>query len=276
MKRAILKDRSLILISGDDAEKFLENIVTCRVAGMAINTMAFGALLTPQGKIMFDFFILRREDGFLFDLPADMAEEFAKRMTFYKLRAKVDISSMDQLSVTALWGDNNDTGIEDPRLPTMGTRYYSDDLPEAEDGNYDELRVANCMPEGGKDFEYGDAYPHETLMDQFGGVDFRKGCFVGQEVVSRMQHRGTVKKRIIMIWAEENLPPTGETILADGKPAGKLGTVCSTGGLALLRLDRVAKADELSANGIILHSSLPEWVGFEMPGIENPGITDAG
>jgi hypothetical protein len=276
MKRAILKDRSLILISGDDAEKFLENIVTCRVAGMAINAMAFGALLTPQGKIMFDFFILRREDGFLFDLPADIAEEFAKRMTFYKLRAKVDISSMDQLSVTALWGDNNDTGIEDPRLPTMGTRYYSDDLPESEDGNYDELRVANCMPEGGKDFEYGDAYPHETLMDQFGGVDFRKGCFVGQEVVSRMQHRGTVKKRIIMIRAEENLPPTGETILADGKPAGKLGTVCSTGGLALLRLDRVAKANELSTNGIILHPSLPEWVGFEMPGIENPGITDAG
>lgn len=276
MKRAILKDRSLILISGDDAEKFLENIVTCRVAGMAINTMAFGALLTPQGKIMFDFFILRREDGFLFDLPADMAEEFAKRMTFYKLRAKVDISSMDQLSVTALWGDNNDTGIEDPRLPTMGTRYYSDDLSEAEDGNYDELRVANCMPEGGKDFEYGDAYPHETLMDQFGGVDFRKGCFVGQEVVSRMQHRGTVKKRIIMIRAEGNLPPAGEAILADGKPAGKLGTVCSTGGLALLRLDRVAKADELSTNGIILHPSLPEWVGFEMPGTENAGISDAG
>ena len=115
------------------------------------------------------------------------------------------------------------------------------------------------------DYEYGNAYPHETLMDQFGGVDFKKGCYVGQEVVSRMQHRGTAKKRIIHVSAATVLPATGTEILADGKPAGTLGSVDGQKGLAMLRLDRIANAETVVAENVKLGLKIPEWVNFTMP-----------
>ena len=268
MKFAHLADRSLIEISGDEAEIFLDNILTCKVIGLANNEASFGALLTPQGKILFDFFLIKTSTGYLFDIASNLSSDFIKRLTFYRLRAKVTIEPKLDLKVFAIWDSETPTSnlcIKDPRLDAMGLRDYSGQLPTGEEIDYKAHRINNGIPQGNHDFEYGNAYPHEVLMDQFGGVDFKKGCYVGQEVVSRMQHRGTAKKRIVMITANNNLPDNGTAITADGKPAGTLGSVSDNHALAMLRLDRVAKAQSVLAGETEIKVTLPTWVNFEMP-----------
>ena len=264
-----LKDRSLIEISGEEAESFLDNILTCKIIGLENGQAAFGALLTPQGKILFDFFLIKTNKGYLFDAPIALSADFAKRLTFYRLRAKVTIEPKPEMNVYAIWGGvpqpSSELRIDDPRLTKMGQRDYSGITPNGEEANYTEHRIQHGIPEGGHDFGYGDAYPHETLMDQFGGVDFKKGCYVGQEVVSRMQHRGTAKKRIIMVKSKTTLPPSDTPITADGKPAGILGSVEGENGLAIVRLDRIAKAETILADNIEITTKLPDWVNFKMP-----------
>lgn len=265
---ANLNNRALIEIGGDDAETFLDNLLTCKVVGLESNEASFGALLTPQGKIMFDFFLIKTAEGYLIDTASPLADELAKRLTFYKLRSKVEIKLSDNHNVTALWGDDlvvKDAMTSDPRHTGLGSRLYSGTAIDGDEGDYLSHRIALGIPEGGIDFDYSDAYPHETLMDQFGGVDFKKGCYVGQEVVSRMQHRGTAKKRVIHIENETAVPVTGTPITADGKPAGTVGSVHGNKGLALLRLDRIAKAETVEANGITLTLRIQDWVNFDFP-----------
>lgn len=271
MKTYPLENRSLIEISGEDAETFLDNLITCSVIGMEINAASFGALLTPQGKILFDFFLVKTEQGYLIEISSELAEEFVKRFMFYRLRAKVNIEENKELHVSTAWGEGSVEGdyiVSDPRHHALGLRIYSKsklDEPHSEELDYKKHRISLGIAEGGIDFEYGDAYPHEVLMDQFGGVDFKKGCYVGQEVVSRMQHRGTTKKRVVHIESIHNLPESGTTIMADGKPAGKIGSVHGNEGLALIRLDRVAKAKELIAENIQISARIQDWVSFDYP-----------
>lgn len=265
---AKLTDRALITISGEDAETFLDNLITCKVVGLEKGEASFGALLTPQGKIMFDFFLVKTADGFLIDTAEILAGELVKRLTFYKLRAKVEIKPVEDNTVIAIWGDDlmaRDDMIIDLRHAKLGARIYSDTQAGVEEADYHAHRISLGIPEGGADFQYGDAYPHETLMDQFAGVDFKKGCYVGQEVVSRMQHRGTTKKRIIHIEGETDLPETGTPVMADGKSAGAVGSINDTSGLALLRLDRVTKAETVEADGVKITCRIPEWVNFNFP-----------
>ena len=265
-----LKNRSLIEISGEGAETFLDNIVTCKVVELAKGEASFGALLTPQGKILFDFFLIKTDKGYLIDVLEPLMEDFIKRLTFYRLRAKVSIEPQPDLNVYAIWDDSprsSSLTIQDPRLAEMGSRIYSAQTPEGKEADYTHHRISMGIPQGGSDFDYGDAYPHEVLMDQFGGIDFKKGCYVGQEVISRMQHRGTAKKRVIMVMAEDTLPSPGTAITADGKPAGTLGSVSGNQGLALLRLDRVAKAEKLLAEKTELQTKIQNWVNFTMPEI---------
>ena len=249
MKFAKLDTRSLVNVTGEDAEKFLQALITCDVDHLSPGEGNFGALLTPQGKILFDFFIIRTEAGFLVDVASALRDEFVKRLSFYKLRAKVVVAPADDLSVFAVWDGIPADGmaIADPRLPEMGYRLYG---PQ--------------KPEGGTDYAYGDAFPHEALMDQFGGVDFAKGCYVGQEVVSRMQHRGTARKRVIVV--EGDLPAPGTEIEAGGKTAGTMGSSNGAAGLAMLRLDRVLDAGHaLQAGGKTLTAKLQPWVKFGWP-----------
>ena len=271
MKFSHLPHRTLVEISGEDAESFLENLVTCKAAGLGTGEASFGALLTPQGKILFDFFLIRTNEGFLADIDKELVGDFLKRLTFYKLRAKVALRHIEDAVVTACWETSlpeAELVVQDPRVEQMGWRIYSAFESEESPSDYTELRIKTGMPEGGRDFQYGDAYPHETLMDQFAGVDFKKGCYVGQEVVSRMQHRGTAKKRIIKIQSDTHLPKTGTTITADGKPAGVVGSIAGASGLALLRLDRIAKAEEILADGAKISTKLQDWVKFDLPGDE--------
>ncbi len=197
----------------------------------------FGALLTPQGKITADFLITEAPSGhgggFLIDCPRALAQALADKLGFYKLRAKVAVENLsDSLGVLAAWdGDpaiKPDLAFADPRNAALGWRILVPaelaqkvaDLIGAElvdSAAYDAHRIASGVPRGGLDFMYGDAFPHETNMDRLHGVDFDKGCYVGQEVVSRMQHRGTARTRTVRVVLEDFSPEPGTAILAGDK-----------------------------------------------------------
>lgn len=270
-----LEDRHLLHIGGSDAVGFLQNLVTCDVEKLTTGKAAFGALLGPQGKILFDFFLVRTEEGFLADIASEQATDFGKRLNFYRLRAKVEIAETG-LNAFADWGSQKQTGaglvIADPRLPAMGRRIYSRTTNAAASGNYHAHRIAIGMPQGGLDYPFSETFPHEALLDQIGGVDFAKGCYVGQEVVSRMQHRGTARRRVIMAKAANDLPPAGTEILAGDKPCGVMGSASGNIGLAMLRLDRVKasldRAGFLACSGVQLEPTIQAWAKFGWPQTE--------
>jgi hypothetical protein len=272
-RTAELEGRTLVAITGTDAAHFLQNLVTCEVEALATGQVAFGALLTPQGKILFDFFLLRTGEGFIADVDAAVADDFIRRLGFYKLRAKVTVERADPaLRVHAIWGGLPPglpgTLVADPRLQEMGYRQYGHEAFGLATGDYHGHRIALGMPQGGLDFAYGDAFPHEALMDQFGGVDFKKGCYVGQEVVSRMQHRGTARSRVVMV-SGEGLPARGAEISAGGKACGVMGSSGGVQGLAMLRLDRVKDALDagipVMAGESLLAVSIQPWAKFSWP-----------
>ena len=240
MKAALLPDRGVVKVSGNDARDFLNGLVTTDMTLLRPALGRFGALLTPQGKITTDFLITEAPSGhgggFLIDCPLVLAQGLADKLGFYKLRAKVTVENLsDSLGVLAAWdGDlalKPDLAFADPRNPTLGWRILvpkelaqkAADLIGAEmvdSAAYDAHRIASGVPRGGLDFMYGDAFPHETNMDRLHGVDFDKGCYVGQEVVSRMQHRGTARTRTVRIILDGAAPEPGAAILAGDKPVG--------------------------------------------------------
>jgi folate-binding protein YgfZ len=276
MKAAFLPDRGVVKVSGDGARDFLNGLVTTDVALLRPHLGRFGALLTPQGKIVVDFLITEvpagHGGGFLIDCPRALAQAFADKLGFYKLRAKVSIENLsDNLGVLAAWdGDlaiKPDLAFADPRDATLGWRILIPselaqkvaDLIGADlvdSTAYDAHRIASVVPRGGLDFMYGDAFPHETNMDRLNGVDFDKGCYVGQEVVSRMQHRGTARTRTVRVMVDGPAPEPGAVILAGDKSVGTMGSVAGDEGLALIRVDRAADAVAagvpLTAGGIAI------------------------
>lgn len=272
MPAASLPDRALIQVSGADAEHFLHNLVTTDIAALPKGEAWPGALLTPQGKILFDFLIWRDGDGFVLDVSATQREALIKRLTMYKLRAAVEIVAIEPAGVTVAWGEDADeTGLLDHRFAAAGlrvTRKPGCGDAEAAQG-YDALRVLAGIAEAGSDFALQDAFPHDVLYDLTGGVSFKKGCYVGQEVVSRMQHRGTARRRVVAVTAETALPASGSELLAGGKPIGSLGTVTGNRGLAIVRIDRaaeaIAAATPILAAETIVALSLPSWTGLAFP-----------
>ena len=290
MKAAILSDRGVVKVAGDDAGKFLNGLVTADMAKVTPAQPAFAALLTPQGKIIVDFIIAAAEPvdggGFFLDCPRALATALTERLGFYKLRAKVTVADMSgELAVLAIWDDSlgTEAGLcyRDPRLPELGTRCILpiSEVTEAAAGldaklvaadDYEAHRIGLGVPRGGTDFIYGDAFPHETDMDQLHGVDFKKGCFVGQEVVSRIEHRGTARTRVIPLAFEGPPPEAGLAVTAGDKNIGVMGSGVSGRGLAALRLDRVADAlaneTPLVAGGIAVRPVKPDWAHFAWPG----------
>jgi folate-binding protein YgfZ len=262
MKAAFLPDRGVVKVSGEDARNFLNGLVTTDVTALAPGSARFGALLTPQGKIVVDFLITETPPsegrGFLIDCPRALAQGLASKLGFYKLRAKVTVENLsDSLGVIAAWdgafATNPELAFADPRKPGLGWRILAPeaqtrkvaDLIGAElvdSAEYEAHRIAAGVPRGGLDFMYGDAFPHETNMDRLGGVDFDKGCYVGQEVVSRTQHRGTARTRTVRVSLDGPRPEPGTAILAGDKPVGTMGSAAGGHGLALIRIDRVADA----------------------------------
>jgi hypothetical protein len=288
MKAALLPDRGVLKIVGDDARKFLHGLVTADMLGLTPGQARFCALLTPQGKIIADFFVTQapNADGgvFFLDIPRAVAPTLVEKLNLYKLRAKALIEDLTEiLGVIAAWDGSGTTkqGLcyADPRLPALGLRIMlaphraaaaandlSAALVSAED--YEAHRIALAVPRGGLDFAYGDAFPHEADMDQLGGVDFAKGCYVGQEVVSRIEHRGIARTRAVALRYDGAAPASGAPITAGERQVGTMGSAARGRGIALIRLDRVAEAEQsaLAAGGIPVRLVKPDWARFSFPG----------
>jgi tRNA-modifying protein YgfZ len=284
MKAAFLPDRGVVKVSGEDARNFLNGLVTSDLTELKPGLGRFGALLTPQGKIIADFLITETPaghgGGFLIDAPRALAQGLADKLGFYKLRAKVLVENLsDGLGVLAAWDGEPamkpDLSFADPRNAALGWRILvPGDLKQkvadlvgadlVDSSLYEAHRIATGVPRGGLDFIYGDAFPHETNMDRLHGVDFDKGCYVGQEVVSRMQHRGTARTRTVKVVLDGPSPEVGATILAGDKPVGTMGSTAGENGLALVRTDRVADALDaglvLTAGGLGLRLAEPDVV----------------
>lgn len=282
MKAAFLPDRGVVKVSGEDARNFLNGLVTSDITEVQPGLGRFGALLTPQGKITTDFLITEAPPGhgggFLLDAPRALAKGLADKLGFYKLRAKVVVEDLsDGLGVLAAWDGEPAMKPElmfaDPREEALGWRIFvPKELQQkaavligaevVDSSAYDAHRIALGIPRGGLDFIYGDAFPHETNMDRLHGVDFDKGCYVGQEVVSRMQHRGTARTRTVRVMLDGPAPESGAVISANDKPVGTMGSSAAGNGLALIRTDRAADAldagIQLTAGGLALRIADPE------------------
>ncbi len=286
-KLALLPNRGVISVTGADAGELLQGLITNDMDRLPDRGALHAGLLSPQGKILFDFFVVKSDAGLLLETAGRSAPELAKRLTLYKLRADAIIADVSsKYTVAAAWGadvsqpSSNSGAIvyADPRLPGLGSRMMvtltSDWLPNelgfdaATAAEYAAHRIALGVPEADVDFQLGDTFVHEALYDQLGGVSFKKGCYVGQEVVSRMQHRGTARKRIVQVKADSALPESGSDITAGAAVIGKLGSVDGASGLALIRIDRAAEAlaknDPLCADGIPIRIEIPPWAMFKL------------
>jgi folate-binding protein YgfZ len=270
-----IKNRSLIRVSGAEAEHFLHNLVTADIEGLAQGELSAGALLTPQGKILFDFLVSRDGGSFVLDCASDIAAELAKRLKFYRLRAKVDIELQEQALAAVSWlTDSGAGGLRDARFGTEEPVFRSYGAEAGgEETEYMRLRIENGVAEGGADYAFGDVFPHDVNFDQTGGVSFSKGCYVGQEVVSRMQHRGTARRRVLIASGESALE-TGVPVIAGGRVIGALGSALDKKALALVRVDKVKDAmnaaEEIQAGGVPVRLDLPPRAAFSWPETSGP------
>jgi tRNA-modifying protein YgfZ len=290
MKAALLPDRGVIKVVGDEARNFLHGLVSADILGLKPGTARFCALLTPQGKIVADFFVAEappaQGGGFFLDVARSLATPLVAKLNLYKLRSRLVIEDLSEiLGVLAVWDGEAKTAYglayADPRLPALGLRVMvaphlaaavAADLGAklVDAAAYEAHRIALGVPSGGVDFRYGDAFPHEADMDQLHGVDFAKGCYVGQEVVSRMEHRGSARTRAVPVRYEGAAPESGSTVTAGERQLGTMGSATAGHGLALLRLDRVAEAlsndQPLLAGGVPIRLVKPDWARFAFPG----------
>jgi folate-binding protein YgfZ len=290
MQAALLPDRGVLKVAGEDARHFLNGLLTSDVGKVAPGKARYAALLTPQGKIIADFIVAEAgpEDGggFFLDVPKALASTLADKLAFYKLRATVVVEDLSAgLAVMAVWDGKGDSeyglSYPDPRLVALGWRIVlppqlaaevTEDLgatPVAAEA-YEAHRIALGVPRGGEDFAYGDTFPHEADMDQLAGVDFDKGCYIGQEVVSRVEHRASARSRIVPIAYDEFAPSSGLPVTAGDKQVGTLGSTAQGRGLALMRLDRLEDAlsagTALDCGGIAIRAVKPAWAKFPWPG----------
>ncbi|UIJ70551.1 folate-binding protein YgfZ [Aurantimonas sp. HBX-1] len=282
MPVARLADRATLLVTGEPAEHFLQTLVTADLDSLAEGEMRPSALLTPQGKILFDFLIGRVPGGFRLDIAKPAAEAFAKRLALYRLRTKVAIEPSDE-PVHALWDEDAPGALRDQRFPDPVWRVYGaapEGVEHCEPADFERLRIRAGVAEAETDYSASEVFPHDVLLDQNGGVSFKKGCFVGQEVVSRMQHRGTARRRLMLVEADGHLTP-GVNIEAGGRTIGTVLSAAGCDGFALIRIDKLADAlvadAELTADGVTVTATVPPWAGFALPEPAAAGAaTDAG
>lgn len=293
MKAALLPERGVVKVAGNDARHFLNGLATNDIGKVSPTAARFAALLTPQGKIVVDFIVAEAptEDGggFFLDCPRALAPALVEKLKFYKLRAKVTVEDLsDALGVTAVWDGQNSDNAEsdyglcyaDPRLAALGSRIILPPAVAAEAAKdlgatlvgadaYDAHRIWLGVPRGGSDFSYGDTFPHEADMDQLAGVDFGKGCYIGQEVVSRVEHRAMARNRVVPIAFDQFAPIPGLPVTAGDTALGMVGSASNGRGLALLRLDRVGEAlasgTPLVCGGIAIQLVKPDWATFAWP-----------
>ena len=258
---SILDDRAVIALSGPDARDFLQGLVTNDVAACGRGSALYAALLTPQGKILFDFFIVpEAESRFLIDCAADRAAELTKRLSMYRLRAKVEIAPQPHLGVAAIWEEDGATPhppvgaitFTDPRLSALGARMIAtrDVLARAIGtfvrGDYTEHRLVLSVPDSA-DLPPDSVFALDAGLEELNGVSFKKGCYVGQEVTARMKHRATARRRFVVVESADGLPAAGTALESGGREIGTLASGEAHRALALVRLDRLAEAEAARA-----------------------------
>ena len=241
-KRCILK------ISGEDRESFLQGLVTNDVDRLK-DGLVYTALLSPQGKYLADFFLVPNEGAILIDVASDLATGLMQRLSMYKLRAAVEISQTD-LTVSRGLGDMPEGAFADPRSDALGWRAYGEQ-DVSQDVDWDTVRVTNLVPETGVEL-HPDSYILECGFEDLNGVDFKKGCYVGQEVTARMKHKTELRKGLARVSVVGDVDAGTE--ITDGKPAGTLHTVSGGDGIAYLRFDR-AKGDMQAGQAIVRMNS---------------------
>ncbi len=282
-KVSLLPDRVVCRIGGAERQDFLQNLLTNNLDRVSPAQAGYTLLQTPQGKYLFDFFIVEQNDHYLLDCDRDAAPHLLKRLMFYKLRADVSLESLgEEWAVGAVW-DSASAGepgaaasfqdgvlFSDPRLAALGQRFL---VPtgSAEAGlalgtsstpqEYETHRIASGVP-GSPDLVADKTFPMEANLDLLNAIDFQKGCFVGQEVTSRTHRKGQVRKRVVTVTGNGDLPPPHTSVMAGERQAGELLSSSGTQGLALLRLDRLGET--LKADGVDISPSFPDWMPDEV------------
>lgn len=246
-------DRRLMTLTGADALPFLQGLVSNDVLVLArASGMVWAALLTPQGKYLADFFVVSSGGALLLDLPEALADATLKRLMLYRLRADVQITSIS-LCVTRGLGPAPAGALADPRHPALGWRRYASAPGVAPVIDWNAIRVAHAIPESGIELIPNETYILEAGFEHLHGVNFRKGCYVGQEVTARMKHKTELRKGLVRVLIK-GAAPVGSEILADGKPVGTLYTQSGGHGIAHLRLDRAAGEMQAGAARLWLES----------------------
>lgn len=253
---AYLPDRAVVSVTGEDATKLLAGLVT---NGPPKAGALFSTLLTPQGKILFDFHIVANTRGYWFDIHGDAAEGFAKRLTLYRLRAKADIAVEPGMRV-CVKEDADAAGDPSARMILPA----DDATKPVEIAQHEARRIAAGVPQWGADFESDDVFPMDVNYDLLAGVDYKKGCFVGQEVASRMKRKGSARKRTLIAKFNGAAPEKGTPIVAGGSTLGEIMSGVDGAALALIRLDRWEKAmeagDAVAAGDTSLTLSHPAYM----------------
>lgn len=299
MPYVLLADRAVLRLSGADTREFLQGLITNDVDRVTPRRAGYAALLTPQGKYLFDFFIAQQGEALLLDCEAARAGELLKRLKLYRLRAKVEIEDISEnVSVAALFDDDiaDDMALSheegaarnegevclyiDPRLADAGVRAilpkkraaaYFEAMGYVSAGlaDYDEHRLRLGLPDGSRDLAVDKAIVVESNFEELHGVDFKKGCYVGQELTARTKYRGLVRRKLLAVEVSGPLPQPGTQITLDGKDAGTVQSGRGSRAMALLRLEPLQQVldagAELTAGEARLRPIVPDWLKLELP-----------
>jgi folate-binding protein YgfZ len=261
MPVARLSSRALIAVTGPEARPFLHNLLTQDVETLGEGELRFGALLSPPGRLLFDLFILGQAEGVLLDVAADRRDALIQRLSMYRLRAKVQVAADDR-PVFAAWPDAPTGFIPDPRTPLMGGRLYGEAAADATEADYDAHRLSVGVPDPTADAPQDKTYPIEADFDLLNGIDFHKGCFVGQETTSRMKRRGSIKNRMLALDFDGPPPPFGAEVLKGELRAGEVLSGRDGSAMALLRIDRLD--GDLTVEGRPVRLRRPAWMGQDV------------
>ncbi|WP_336276286.1 CAF17-like 4Fe-4S cluster assembly/insertion protein YgfZ [Bartonella sp. CB178] len=273
-----LKNRRIIKITGEEATHFLQVLITTDVKKIGPQEIFPGALLSPQGKVTADFLISRIDGGYLIDIASSLADTLYKRLLLYKLHKKVEITQPMQEVITIFLNNKIDTSsyissFIDKRFPekekilrTYGKMPF---FSHAHHDDWNRLRIRYAIAESGQDYEIGKVFPHDINYDQIGGIVFNKGCYIGQEVISRMHHRHAARRRILIVRGLHELAPES-SVEAGGKVFGHLGTCVANEALALMRIDHIKDAMDTNSTFTVKDSpvtiSIAENMDFTFPG----------
>ncbi|MEM6902552.1 MAG: folate-binding protein [Pseudomonadota bacterium] len=276
-----LPNRAVVTVSGEDAATFLQGLITVDSEGLEVGSVRYGCLLTPQGKFGFDFFLIRQApDAFWLETETGLANDLMKRLRLFKLRSKVDLAVIEPAVFALLSPPPADidgiTVFEDPRMVALGHRAIGEDgqlrqwledagITQASISDYDDLRLGLGIPDGTRDMEVGKSTMLECNIDQLNGVDWEKGCYMGQELTARTRYRGLVKKRLIPMTIDGPLPDYGTPVMRDGKSVGETRSAFGNKALALMKIAGIEDAGpgEFQVGDATASLILPEWLRLE-------------